>query len=358
MAFADAVSNLKAILKAAQAGDETVAEISAVLNAHDLVVPRYQEVFAVEKLDELTEEEFRAFLYFRNNRHWVSLQRLGPAVCEDMARLRTALGILLDESRPIRERLDEMVPVRGPAFVPRLSKAILTPILMICHPDKYGVWNQMSEGAMKSYDIWPDFGRGLPFGQRYEKVNDVLLRMRDALGVDLWTLDALWWRSEQRDGEEEITDTESKGEPDEILSVEASRFGLERHLQEFIRDNWSSIDLGRDWMIYEEDGDPEAGYEFPCDVGRIDLLAHHRSEPRWLVIELKRHQTSDQTVGQVLRYMGWVRRHLAESEDDVRGLVIAHAADAAIQYALSATSDVDLQLYEVNFSLKDAGLPN
>ena len=124
---------------------------------------------------------------------------------------------------------------------------------------------------------------------------------------NLWTLDALWWRVEHFLDTDKPVDVK---ENEDTLSQSATddpstpSFGLERHLHEFLRDNWHSISLGQDWNLYEEDGDPEAGYEYPCEVGRIDLLARHKAEPRWLVMELKRQQSNDQTVGQVLRYMG------------------------------------------------------
>lgn len=275
---------------------------------------------------------------------------------KDMPRLREALRILLDESRPIRERLNELVPARGPAFVPWLSKAILTPILLITHPNQYAVWNQVSEAAMKALDLWPEMDRGLPFGDRYERVNEVVLETAKAVDVDLWTLDALWWRVETFFEEDESGDLDGGGEglPPKSLADEPSapRFGLERHLHEFLRDNWHSISLGRDWDLYQEDGDPEAGYEYPCRVGRIDLLARHKTESRWLVVELKRRQTSDQTLGQLLRYMGWVKEHLAEPGETVQGLVIAHEADEPIRYALAAVPNVELQLYEVDFRLR------
>jgi hypothetical protein len=102
---------------------------------------------------------------------------------------------------------------------------------------------------------------------------------------------------------------------------------------------------------YEENGE-EVGYEYVCEVGRIDLLARHRKRSEWLVIELKRNQSSDTTVGQVLRYMGWVRRQLAKPGDKVRGLIIAHQADSSIQYALDSAPDVALNLYEVEFRLR------
>lgn len=39
------------------------------------------------------------------------------------------------------------------------------------------------------------------------------------------------------------------------------------------------------------------------------------------MIELKKGRTEDETVGQVLRYMGWVRAHLSP-EKDVRGVIV------------------------------------
>lgn len=99
----------------------------------------------------------------------------------------------------------------------------------------------------------------------------------------------------------------------------------------------------------------DPGYEYSTGVGSIDLLAKHRTEPAWLVVELKRAQGSDQTVGQVLRYMGWVKQHLAQPGDRVQGLVIAHESDAKLRYALLAVPGVDLMLYEVQFSLRQPG---
>ena len=185
------------------------------------------------------------------------------------------------------------------------------------------------------------------------KVNEVLLQVSRAVEVDLWTLDALWWHKYVEGGAavESITQPlEGGGEPSG-----GARFGLERHLQEFLRDNWDHTDLGKEWKLYEEDGDPEAGYEYPCGIGRIDLLARHRSESRWLVIELKRDQSSDQTVGQILRYIGWVKERMAEDGELVEGLIIAREADDSIRFALSAVDRVRVQLYEVDFRLLAVG---
>ncbi|MFC1531515.1 endonuclease NucS domain-containing protein, partial [Gemmatimonadota bacterium] len=305
------------------------------------VLARYQPLFSPENLTSLTAEDFRGFLNFKNNHHWIGLDRLGPAICKDMQKLRKALAILQDESRTVDKRLNGLVPRGEPNLVPRLGRAVLTPILMIQFPDKYGVWNSVSEAGLRKLGVWPEFERSEPFGSRYLKVNDELLALRDLLAVDLWTLDSLLWAVIQ---ESDI--------PDPPFVGDHQVFGLERQLHDFLRDNWEKVDLGRDWAIYEEDGDPEAGYEYPCAVGRIDLLAKHKREPRWLVIELKRDQSSDQTVGQVARYMGWVREELADAAEKVEGLIIARTSDEGLKYALSAVNDVRVRYYEVKFRLR------
>ena len=177
----------------------------------------------------------------------------------------------------------------------------------------------------------------------------VLLQLRDALQIDLWTLDALWWFLDQPPPDEEGDGPVPSGG-----SVENDqRFGLERHLHDFLRDNWHHLKLGREWTLYKKTGDEDPGYEYPTAVGRIDLLAKHKAQPHWLVVELKRNQTSDQTVGQLLRYIGWVKRHLAEDSDEVHGMIICRTADDALHYALSTVPNVELRLYEVEFLLRE-----
>ena len=125
-------------------------------------------------------------------------------------------------------------------------------------------------------------------------------------------------------------------------------------MHEFIADNWERISLSKEWLIYSEDDDDDAGVEYPCDAGFIDILARHRNGKDWLVIELKRNQANDDTIGQILRYMGWVKAAKAESDQNVQGLIIARDANQKLIYALNAAKDVALQLYEIEFRLCQA----
>jgi hypothetical protein len=257
--------------------------------------------------------------------------------------LRKTLAILLDPTKALAKRYDEAVGrIKG------FGKALATAILLVTYPQEYGVWNNTSEAALKRRGIWPDFERGSSPGQRYEKINQLLNQLANDLGVELWTLDALMWGAIP-----EADPREPSFEPISPITSE-HRFGLERHLHDFLLDNWDQTSLGKDWEIYSEPGEDEAGYEYPTDIGRIDLLTHHRSKNEWLVIELKREKSSDATVGQLLRYMGWVKHHLAEKGEIVKGMIISRDVEDSLRYAISVLDgiEISLQSYEVEFRLK------
>jgi hypothetical protein len=71
------------------------------------------------------------------------------------------------------------------------------------------------------------------------------------------------------------------------------QFGLERHLHEFLRDNWDHIELSKDWMIYAEPGDEEAGYEYPCETDASGDLMSSSIVSRLNKLEAKRRPNPD-----------------------------------------------------------------
>ena len=271
----------------------------------------------------------------------------------DMDKLRATLALLHDEDEELGARLTRAInEVKG------MGPAILTAVLHVAFPERCGVWNATSEQALKMLGMWPEFPRGTAFGDRYVRVNEVLNDFAEEVDVDLWTLDALFWWICDREEEAWGPITDPPVAP-QALSKPQSRierqdqptFGLEKHLQEFLRDNWQHTELGAEWSIYEEPGQPDLGYEYPCGVGRIDILARHRRDSKWLVLELKRNQTSDDTVGQILRYMGWVKSRLATDDESVEGMIIASDGDDRLRYALEVVPNVRLMRYRVNFQL-------
>jgi len=342
--WVSALAELRAVL--ARVPKET--EFQAIVNARDEVLAHYQPIFSPDRLSNLTLEDFSSFLYFENNKHWTGLHRHVGKLTADMNALRQALAILLSENRPIVERFDEVV---GASMVRGLGKGLATAILLIAYPDRYGVWNNTSEAALKQMGIWPKFDKGMTIGQRYAVINDLLKELSSELGVDLWTLDVLFWGIvKKEEGEDEVTELKT--------SVIEHSFRLERHLHDFLRDNWEHTELGREWEIYREPGDEEAGFEYPTDVGRIDILARHKSRPEWLVVELKRDQGTDQVIGQILRYIGWVKQNLAVPGEKVRGLIISSGVDKNLRYALAVfpPGHVQVMRYRVQFFLEPVEL--
>ena len=110
-----------------------------------------------------------------------------------MDRLRTALALLVDEDRPLKERLERLRPAAGRAMVPYLGPAVITAILHVAYPDRYGVVNQTLVRGLKKLGIWPRYLSNGTLADQYEILNPILLELRSQLGIDLWILDELWW---------------------------------------------------------------------------------------------------------------------------------------------------------------------
>lgn len=130
----------------------------------------------------------------------------------------------------------------------------------------------------------------------------------------------------------------------------ASEFALERHLEDFLVKNWKKTTLGKKYNIYEIDGEI-VGQQFPSDTGPIDILAMSKDKKTFLVVELKKGRVSDNVVGQIQRYMGYVKQDLAEKNQEVKGVIIGFEDDVKIQRALSVTSNIDFYKYKVDFKL-------
>jgi restriction system protein len=131
---------------------------------------------------------------------------------------------------------------------------------------------------------------------------------------------------------------------------DAAAFAMEKHLEDFLVKNWAQTELGKDYDIYTEDGEP-VGQQYPTDTGPMDLLAIKKDKSELLVVELKKGKASDVVVGQVLRYMGFVKEDLAEPHQTVRGVIIALEDDLRIRRALAVTPSIQFFRYQISFKL-------
>jgi len=128
-----------------------------------------------------------------------------------------------------------------------------------------------------------------------------------------------------------------------------TEFALETHLEEFIYQNWSNINWGSGIEHYKID--EQDGRQFPAGTWSIDFLAIDKDKNDLVVIELKRGKTSDSTVGQLLRYINWVKENIAEKGQNGRGIIIARDVDKALNYAAKNLEYVEIKTYKVDFQL-------
>lgn len=162
-------------------------EVQKIINQRDEVLGRFGPIFQPGAVDMLEEDVFRQFLSIKYNKHWTGLERQ-PELYADMDRLREALSVLVDETRPVRERVNTAIEAPG------MGPTKFSAILHVAYSNKYGVWNGTSEKALRHFDLWPGIPCGATTGDKYDAVNQVLLNLAGKLGVDLWTLDSLWRR--------------------------------------------------------------------------------------------------------------------------------------------------------------------
>ncbi|WP_142414761.1 endonuclease NucS domain-containing protein [Hathewaya massiliensis] len=129
---------------------------------------------------------------------------------------------------------------------------------------------------------------------------------------------------------------------------------LESYLREFIVENLDTINIGgKALKIYEcEDG--TTGIGLNTDVGVIDVLATDEEE-HFVVFHLRMNKANEATLGQTLKYMGWVKNKLA-SDKKVLGIIVSREFDKNLKYAVTQVENVNLFQYKVEFNMEPADI--
>ena len=91
--------------------------------------------------------------------------------------------------------------------------------------------------------------------------------------------------------------------------IDQSAFVLEKYLEDLIVSNFKTIFKGK-LNIYDADG--ADGQQYSTEIGTIDILAVEPESNSLMVIEIKKGRPSDQVVGQILRYMGWIKKNICK----------------------------------------------
>lgn len=138
----------------------------------------------------------------------------------------------------------------------------------------------------------------------------------------------------------------SEQENDEI---QRNQFALESHLRDYLAKNLSSIKgLPNNLRLFTDDSN-RTGIEYRTDIGNIDVLAIDDNKCLY-VFELKLGRGSDTAVGQVLRYMGWLKANVHDVPV-VYGVLMAAELSEKLCYAASMVPNIFLYEYQMQFTV-------
>ena len=235
-----------------------------------------------------------------------------------------------------------------------VSKGILKGDVMLC-PDgtgRYRVGEVIGDYSYQSASVLPS-QRTVRWLDQIIDRSDMSVSLRNSTG-SLGTVSNI---TKYRDEIENLLGNVSNPSPvlpDAVLAVaafeDAAAFAMEKHLEDFLVKNWAQTDLGREYDIYEEEGE-RVGQQYPTDTGPLDILAISKDKKSLLVVELKRGRASDAVVGQILRYMGYVQEELAEEGQMVHGVIIALEDDPRMRRALAMVASIEFYRYQISFKL-------
>ena len=234
-------------------------------------------------------------------------------------------------------------------FLWTISKGILKGDIVLC-PDGTGIY-RVGEVVGEYYYV-PE----TPLPHRREvkwlDTNIPRVEMSEALRRSTGSIGAVAEISGYREEIEKLMGLTSPPQPLPSPDIEdLASFALEKHLEDFLVQNWAQTDLGKDYDIFTEDGE-KVGQQYQTDTGPMDILAISKDKKELLVVELKKGKASDVVVGQVLRYMGFVTQELAEVGQTVRGVIIAQDDDPKIRRALSVAPNLTFYRYQISFKLQ------
>lgn len=127
-------------------------------------------------------------------------------------------------------------------------------------------------------------------------------------------------------------------------------FAMEKHLEDFIIENWDSLDIGNNYDKHEEEKDGKRK-KYRTDTGEIDIFARSKDKTHYLVIELKKGRANDKVVGQIQRYMGYIKDEICKDNQRVKGLIIGLKDDLGLRRAISINPDIEFRRYQIRFDL-------
>lgn len=127
------------------------------------------------------------------------------------------------------------------------------------------------------------------------------------------------------------------------------KFTDETALKKFFINNLNVIKIkGRNIRLYTGEY-KRTGYEYRTPAGNIDILAVD-TDNNFIVFEFKVNNGNDKALGQLLRYMGYVKEKMANGKN-VIGVIVARKIDDKLKYAIKTVENIEVLEYDVKFDL-------
>ena len=178
-----------------------------------------------------------------------------------MEKLRSVLRDFLDEAKPVNERFDTII-YDAKSHIDYLGRAILTPILLVVYPDKYAVYNSVTEYAMKYFGVFPDFTGSESIGNRYIKINSIIKEIAAENNLSLWQMDWVWdvvsklRTDEQGDENIENQKVESVGSSVYLTAYDDTNLKISKQAEMLgWEDRPSKLSVGDYVFVYNKDAD-------------------------------------------------------------------------------------------------------
>lgn len=192
--------------------------------------------------------------------------------------------------------------------------------------------------------------------RRSDKYDEVLFYRHDRLYYGLYE-----WMNEKDKATHQVIDNlinlESEEYSPNAALLDTSLF-LEQEWHRWLYQNLQKnglkgLGFGKLQLYSPSEQEHKIGKYNTGEVGEIDLLLKN-DKNTIIIIELKRKGTDD-TVGQILRYVGWVEENLKKDGEKVYGVIIAQEIDKQLHYAIKATKDhIFYQQLKMNIELGES----
>ncbi len=135
----------------------------------------------------------------------------------------------------------------------------------------------------------------------------------------------------------------------QVEKLESIGYSVEAQIQERILED--HLEKNLDAL---EEGLTLVGRQYSTITGPIDLLCRDKDD-NFVVVELKKGRASDKVIGQITRYMGFIKTQMIEFPKQlVRGIIVGQEIDKSLEMSLvivNAGADVSARTFSAQITI-------